>query len=209
MILIENQCSNPPHRLLKHSLLNEDSEVCLFVKDQKRGRRPDYEPTIQHYEKILRANKIKLSISVIPISQLFNEYPTFELRRKLTFAFDKFLVDSTIAAQVNGFLGSKLLNKGRIAFPVNLSGNIADEIDQAVRKVCYKHLNRGLTQSVQVGRHSMSEEEIAENVIDLLRQIGDIHPGGYENVQKLLIRPQLNFPVAVMIFGNIGEYLSN
>lgn len=144
---------------------------------------------------------------MIPINQLYNEYATFELRRKLSFAFDKFLVDGAIAAHVNGFLGTKMLSKGRIAFPVNLgSTNLAEEIDTALRKVCYKHLNRGVTQSIQVGKHSMSDTEIAENVIDLVRQIGEIHPGGYENVHKLHLRPQLNLSVAIPIYVSLGEY---
>lgn len=184
-------------------MLNEESDICLFVKDVKRsGRRPDYEPTIQHYEKLLRTQKIKQNITIIPVSQLYNDYATFEQRRKLTFIYDKFLVDTPIAAQVNGFLGNKLLNKGRIAFPVNLAtgAELGDNIDKAVRTVCYKHLQRGLTQSIQVGRHSMTDEDIADNVIDAVNQFQEFHPGGYANVHKLILRPQLNIPVVVPIY---------
>lgn len=197
----------PFYSPLKHSLLNDESEICLFVKDLKRGRRVDFEPTIQHYEKLLRANKVKHSITVIPLNQLYNEYAPFELRRKLSFAYDKFLADVSIAAHVNGFLGSKMLNKGRLAFPVNLGAkDLADEIDASLRKVCYKHLSRGVTQSIQVGKHSMSNDDIAENVIDLVQKIGEIHPGGYENVQKLHLKPQHNLSVVIPIYVSLGEY---
>lgn len=187
--------------------MNDDSEICLFVKDLKRGRRVDFEPTIQHYEKLLRANKVKHSITVIPLNQLYNEYAPFELRRKLSFAYDKFLADASIAAHVNGFLGSRMLNKGRIAFPVNLSAkDLVDEIDTALRKVCYKHLSRGVTQNIQVGKHSMSDSDIAENIIDLVQKIGDVHPGGYENVHKLHLKPQHNLSVVIPIYVSLGEY---
>lgn len=171
----------------------------MFVKDLKRGRRPDYEPTIQHYEKLLRTNKIKQNITVIPLSQLFNEFTTFELRRKLTFLYDKFLVESNIAASVNGFLGTKLLNKGRIAFPVEFN-NLVESLDIALRTVTYKHLQRGVTSSIPVGRHNMTNETIADNVIDVIGQVQDFHPGGYANVYKLLLRPQHNIPVIVPIY---------
>lgn len=188
--------------LLKHSLHNEDSEVALFVKDMKRGRRLDFEPTIQHYENLLREKNVtKYRITVIPVNQLYNEYATFELRRKLSYLYDKFLVDAPIAAHVNGFLGTKMLKKGRLAIPVNLSKeNLSDEIDKAMRKVFYKHVNQGITQNIQVGKHTMPNEQIAENVIDLLRQFGDIHPGGYKNVHKLFLRPQANVSVVIPLY---------
>lgn len=186
---------------------NEESEVALFVKDLKRGRRLDFEPTIQHYENLLREKNItKYRITIIPVNQLYNEYATFELRRKLSYLYDKFLVDASIAAHVNGFLGSKMLKKGRLAIPVNLSKeDLADEIDKAMRKVFYKHVNQGITQNIQVGKHSMPNDQIAENIIDLLRQFGDIHPGGYKNVHKLFLRPQANVSVVIPLYVSAGK----
>lgn len=167
----------------------------------------DFEPTILHYEELLQTKNVKHKITIIPLNQLYNEYSTFELRRKLTYLYDKFLVDSAIAAHVNGFLGSKMLKKGRLAVPVKLSKeNLAEEIDLALRKVFYKHVNRGIVQSIQVGKHSMSDQHIAENVIDLLRQFGNVHPGGYKNVHKLFLRPQVNISVSIALFVSLGEY---
>lgn len=121
--------------------------------------------------------------------------------------YDKFLVDSAVAAHVNGFLGSKLMKKGRLAIPVNMSKeNLGGEIDLALRKVFYKHVNRGITQNVQVGKHSMSNEQIAENIIDLLHQFGNVHPGGYKNVHKLFLRPQVNISVSIALYVSLGEY---
>lgn len=218
-ISIKSNTQNKPHarthencesfRTLKHTLQNEDSEIALFVKDLKRGRRLDFEPTIQHYENLLREKNVtKYRITVIPVNQLYNEYATFELRRKLSYLYDKFLVDSSIAAHVNGFLGSKMLKKGRLAFPVDLSKeNLSAEIDKALRKVFYKHVNQGITQNVQVGRHSMPNDQIAENIIDLLRQFGNVHPGGYKNVHKLYLRPQANVSVVIPLYVSAGKYL--
>lgn len=196
---------------MKHSLLDEDTEIALFVKDLKRGRRLDFEPTVQHYEQLLRDKGVtKFRITVIPINQLYNEFATFELRRKLSYLYDKFLADASIAAHVNGFLGTKLLKKGRLAIPVNLSKNdLNEEIGKALRKVFYKNANEGITQSIQIGRHHMTEEQIAENVIDLLQRIGEFHPGGYKNVHKMFLRPQTNVSVSIPIFASAGKCLLN
>lgn len=192
---------------MKHSLLNDDSEIAFFVKDLQRGRRVDYEPTIQHYENLLKEKNINHRITVIPINQLYNEYSTFEARRKLSFLYDKFLVDRSVAAHVNGFLGSKMLKKGCLAIPVNTNkDNLSDEIEKALRQVIYKHNNRGVLLSIKVGRHSLSNERIAENIIDLLRQFGNVHPGGFKNVHKLHLRPQANLAISIPIYVSVGEY---
>lgn len=195
------------YRALKHSMLDEDTEIALFVKDLKRGRRLDSEPTIQHYEQLLREKGVtKFRITVIPMNQLYNEYATFELRRKLSYLYDKFLADASIAAHVNGFLGTKMLQKGRLAMPVNLKkDDLNVEFDRALRQVFYKHANQGITQSIQIGKHHMTDDQIAENVIDLLSRIGDIHPGGYKNIYKLFLRPQTNVSVSIPIFAATGK----
>lgn len=194
------------YSVLPHSLETADSDICVFVKDLKRGRKLDHEPTVKHYEQLLRGKKVDRNITVIPINQLYNEFATFELRRKLTYLYDRFLVDKAVAAHVNGFLGHKLLSKGRSAIPVDLGAdNLADEIETALRKVFYKHINNGITQNVQVGRHSMSDAQIAANVTELVGQLAVIHPGGTKNVYKLHLKPNVNVSVAVPLYVDLGE----
>ncbi|KAJ6643507.1 Ribosomal L1 domain-containing protein [Pseudolycoriella hygida] len=189
--------------LLPHSIENADGDVCLFVRDLKRGRKMDFEPTIKHYEQLLRSKKVTQPITIIPVNQLYNEYSSFELRRKLTYLYDKFLVDKAVATHVNGFLGNKIMMKGRSAIPIDLeSENLPDEIDTNLRKVFYKHINNGIVQMVQVGRHSMSDEQIAENIIELLKQLGALHPGGSNNIFKLHLKPNVNISVAVPVYTN-------
>lgn len=99
-----------------------------------------------------------------------------------------------------------MLKKGRLAIPVNLSkGNIANEIDKAMKKVFYKHQNQGITSCVQIGKHSMPNDQIADNVIDLLKQFGNVHPGGYKNVHKLFLRPNTNVSVVIPLYVSVGK----
>lgn len=51
----------------------------------------------------------------------------------------------------------------------------------------------------------MSDDKIAENVVELLKQLGTLHPGGSNNIFKLHLKPNVNIAVAVPIYVNKGE----
>lgn len=53
----------------------------------------------------------------------------------------------------------------------------------------------------------MSKEQIAENITELLKQLGSLHPGGSNNVYKLHLKPNVNISVAVPIYINTGEFV--
>lgn len=99
---------------------------------------------------------IFLFFSSYQVNQLYNEFSSFELRRKLTYLYDKFLVDRAVATHVNGFLGNKIMLKGRSAIPIDIqSENLPDEIETNLRKVFYKHINNGIVQMVQIGKQQV------------------------------------------------------
>lgn len=140
--------------------------------------------TITHYETLFRNNGIdhKL-ITFMPLSQLLNDYASFEERRKLSFMYEQFIVDKDIAVKVNAFLGAKMLHDGRAAFPIDLSDQLtlADKMHKALRMVfcLYSQAtdDKESKSIFRIGRHSMANEHIVENVIDLLYQLQEVHPG--------------------------------
>ncbi len=56
------------YSLLPHSIETSEADVCLFVRDLKRGRKLDFEPTIKHYEQLLRTKKVTQPITIIPVN---------------------------------------------------------------------------------------------------------------------------------------------
>ena len=197
-------------RQLPHSILGEDANVCLVVRDVKRnGRNIDYESTITHYETLFRNKKVNAAnITIIPWSQLLNDYATSDQRRKLTFLYDHFLVDKTIALKLNAFLGSKLMQEARAAFPVDLkSTTLAKEIDANLRKVFYRYPFSEFAHktTVRVGRHKMANEQIVDNIIDVIRQLGTYHPGGSQNIFKIHIKPTGFVANAVQLYQSSGK----
>lgn len=145
----------------------------------------------------------------MPISQFFNEYATFDQRRKLTFLFDKFMCDLPIATRVNAFLGFKLLQDGRGAFPVDLTSNeLPEEVDGVLRQVYYQypHLEYSSNKPhIRVGRKSMPDEQVVENIIDLVHQLGSLHPGGSHNIAKIHLRANGNASTVVDLYVTKGK----
>lgn len=126
----------------------------------------------------------------MPLSQLLNDYAGYEERRKLAFMYEQFIVDNDIAVKVNAFLGAKMVQDGRAAFPVDFSDPkiLPDTLDETLRMVycMYTHLtdDKESKSVFRIGRHSMSNEDIVENIIDLLYQLQDVHPGKIRVVLK-------------------------
>lgn len=158
----------------------------IIVKDVRLAGNKLAKPerTVSHYETLFRNNGIDQKlITFMPLSQLLNDYAGYEERRKLAFLYEQFIVDKDIAAKVNAFLGTKLLHEGRAAFPTDFSDplTLADKIHKAMRMVycMYSQPTEDHESKcvIRVGRHSMANEHIVENVIDLLYQLQELHPG--------------------------------
>lgn len=208
------------HSELPHTVLAEDAPICIFVKDIKRpvatparNAKPAniVDLTVKHYEQLFTSKKIDLSnITFMTLSQLINDYTSYDQRRKLTFLFDKFLVESTIATRVNAFLGSKLLVDGRVAYPIELGvDDLATEYDIVLRQVVYQatptleyQFNKPL---IRVGRFSQPVSQVAENIIDLVGQLGTLHPGGSPNIQHIYLRTNGNVATFLQLYTNPGK----
>lgn len=202
--------------ILPRTCHNDDSNVLMFVKDVRiaGGKLANAERTINHYETIFRNNSIDQKlITFMPLSQLLNGYPSYEERRKLSFMYDQFVVDRDIAVKVNAFLGTKMLHDGRAAFPIDFSDQLtlADKVHKALRMVYCMYTQPTTDQEsksvIRVGRHSMSNEHIVENIVDLLYQLQEIHPGNLSVFNDLSLdvkqkQPQLSLTCEVYLKDN-------
>lgn len=201
---------------LPYTVLANDSPVCLFVRDLKKppqtpGRQaksPNLaDLTVRHYEQLLAAAKIDTSnVTVIPLSVLFNDYISLDQRRKLTYLYDKFIVEASVATRVNAFLGVKLLYRfSRAAFPIDLrAADLAAEWDTVQRQVFYQSLQAAdheITRPhICVGRESQDTAQVAENIVDLLGQLGALQPGGAPNISSLYLRASGNVATTVQLY---------
>lgn len=89
---------------MKHSLLIEDDDVILFVKDLHRGVK-DFEETIRHYEDFLKEKGVTGIKTIMPFEQLRQEYSSYEMKIKLSQMYEYYLCDAAISGHISGFLG--------------------------------------------------------------------------------------------------------
>lgn len=90
---------------LKNSLVGPNDDVAIIVPDLQRGARFDYEPTVQHYEDLLREAGVEQRLSVVPFNRLRNDMGTFEAKRKFLNSYDYLLCDGRLSGQASAFLG--------------------------------------------------------------------------------------------------------
>ncbi|KOC65137.1 Ribosomal L1 domain-containing protein [Habropoda laboriosa] len=175
--------------LLPYSLVSTKDEVALFVCDLQRGRRKDYEPTIEHYENLLHKHGCTRVKSIIPLNQVKTEYDQYELKRKLVGSYDYFLVDGKIAGHLSHLLGRDFYKKRKLPTSVKMhSKNLKSEVEYALRHTVMQVHSFGDTHVVQIGHTSMKKKEILENILATCNYLSKHYPGGWANIRSVRIK---------------------
>ena len=183
---------------------NED-DVALIVPDLQRGAKVDYEPTIQHYEDLLREKGIS-GIKIIPFNQLRKEYKTFEAKRKLANTYDYFLCDGRISGHSVGFCG-KIFQKVRTTLqPVTLEDpdKYKTNIEKALKRTGYKQLHKGDLISIPVGNDRFTTKQLAENIMAVVDHLKTTFPGGYPNIRNIYVKIDIKGTSALPLYVNLA-----
>ncbi|XP_059620066.1 ribosomal L1 domain-containing protein CG13096 [Phlebotomus argentipes] len=191
--------------LLPHSLINDTDEVCLFVKDLRRGTKIDYEPTKEHFEEVLRVAGVSRINRVIPINELKKEYGPYEAKLKLAQSFDVFLADSRIYNRVMPLVGKHFLKRKKLPIALKMDcEDLEESVAKALRFTIYRQSNAGNVMSIDVGKHSMSKEAITDNIVALVEQLKTQLPGGWENIKSIYVKPAKDEPLSIPLYLNAG-----
>lgn len=193
---------NCPSRIirlpLKHNLLTDTSEVCLIVSDLKRGRRVDYNPTVEHYEEILRKNKIENIKRIIPMNCIRTEYDQFELKRRLVMQYDQFLVDGKITGHIYHLLGRLFYEKKKSPNSVRFDrSDLKGNIESALKKTQIHIHSKGNTYLTQIGHSKMNIDEILENFESVCVTLKKEMPGKWENIRALHVKTPHSMAIPV------------
>jgi len=195
-------------------------DVCLIVRSPglKKGtgdRDLDFEQIRSVYrEKLTEAgfeeDFIKHRLVIIPMSQLLTEYKDKEAKGKLSVAYDVFLADNTLMKSkysgLNASLGSDFFFKAKkVPIPVNLklSGSeLKVEITNALDSTHIHDTGRGTKVSVKIACLEQKEEEVAYNLIHVLKTVKRIYG---VNVQSLSLRLNRGCPFTLPFFLDQGN----
>lgn len=198
LIKIPN-CADRIIRLpLNNSLVTDSTEVCLIVPDLKKGRRVDYEPTVEHYENLLRENKVNNINKIIPMNSIKTEYDQFELKRRLISQYDYFLADGTISGHLSHLLGKVFYTKRKLPTPVHLTrGNIKASIESALKKTQMHIHSKGNTLITEIGSAKMKIDDIVSNVSSVVKALNEMLPGGWDNIRSLHLKTHLSIAIPI------------
>ncbi|RVE45231.1 hypothetical protein evm_010121 [Chilo suppressalis] len=184
-----------------HSTASSSGEVCLITPDLKKGRKIDHEPTVDHWEEILRNAGITSVKTVLPMRQLRVEYDQFELKRRLLTQHDFIMVDTRVLNHVSHILGKMFFKKHNMLIPVRLNEKKKDikmAVDIGLRTSMLR-LSEGPTSVILIGHTGMSKENLKENVLSLVKQIQDKYPGGEANIRSIALKLPLSLSVPLYI----------
>lgn len=185
-----------------------DDEVALFVCDLERGRRKDYEPTVEHYRNLLDKHGCTRVNEIIPINRVKTEFDQFELKKKLLFSYDHFLVDGRIAGHVSHLLGKFFSKKRKLPTSIRMENkDLKHEIDYALRKTSMQLHSHGDTHLMQIGNTSMTKKKILKNVLVACEKLSKNYPGGWANIRALRLKSTKS--LALPIYMTLSKLLKN
>lgn len=186
--------------LLPHSIITPDDEVALFVCDLQRGRRKDYEPTVEHYRDLLNKHGCTRINEIIPMNRVKTEFDQFELKKKLIGSYDCFLVDGRISGHMSHLLGKEFSMKRKLPTSIRMqSKDLKHEIDHALRKTNMYIHSHGDTHIVQIGNTAMSEKQVLKNVLAACKNLHKNYPGGWVNIRALRLKSAKSLSVPFYI----------
>lgn len=175
--------------VLPHSIVSAADDIALFVCDLARGRRKDYEPTVDHYRELLDKCGCTRIKDIIPMNQVKTEYDQYELKRKLVASYDHFLVDGRIAGHMSHLLGKIFDKKRKFATSIKMdSKDLKHQIDYALQKTVMRSHSFGDCHTIQVANTSMKKRYILENIIALCNNLAKVYPGGWSNIRAIRLK---------------------
>lgn len=164
----------------------------------------DFEPTVVHYENLLRNHNCGFIKAIIPFNQLKTEYNQFEMKKKLFNLYDVFLVDGRISGHVAKVLGKKFSSKKKTPIPIRMEKpNLEERIKKALGKTTMRLSDYGTHTTLQVGSGSMTDSQVAENIVAVCDYLSKNFPGGEENIRNLAIKTPLG--PSVPLYVSLGK----
>ncbi|KAL3502894.1 hypothetical protein ACH5RR_037343 [Cinchona calisaya] len=174
--------TNPFKIPLPNPLSDSNSELCLIIDD-----RPKSNLTSETAKKIIKSQNLPVS-KVIKLSKLKSNYKPFEAKRKLCDSYDLFLVDRRVVHLLPKLLGKFFFKKKKLPLPLDLSHkNWKEQIERAMG--CgLLYMRTGTCCVMKVGKLSMENEEIVENVVKGIDGVVNVVPKKWGGVRSLHLK---------------------
>ena len=151
--------------------------VCIFTKDPH-----------EEYKKRIKALGLPSIVKVMPVSKLRKNFKPFEAKRQLCASYDIFLTDCRIVALLPKLIGKKFFEAKKIPVVVDLTKeDLKTELETAINST-YLHLTSGPCSSVKIGLASQGVSALTENGSQIIKQVIEKIPGGWDNIKILHVK---------------------
>ncbi|KAL8109654.1 putative ribosome biogenesis protein C8F11.04 [Apium graveolens] len=175
-------CRVNPYKIpLPHPLV-QDSEICLIIDD-----RPKSKMTSKEAKKKVQNDGILVS-KVLKFTKLKTDYKAFEAKRKLCDSYDMFFAAKGVIPLLPKLLGKSFFKKKKLPLPIDLSHkNWKEQIERACGSGLF-YIKSGTCSVVKIGRVSMEEREVVENVVEGINGVVELVPKGWEGVRSFHLK---------------------
>lgn len=151
--------------------------VCIFTKDPH-----------DEYKKRIKTLGLPSIVKVMPVSKLRKNFKPFEAKRQLCASYDIFLTDCRIVALLPKLIGKKFFEAKKIPVVVDLTKeDLKTELETAINST-YLHLTSGPCSSVKIGLSSQGVSALTENGSQIIKQVVEKIPGGWDNIKCLHVK---------------------
>lgn len=178
----QNGCRVNPYKIpLPHPLI-QDSEICLIIDD-----RPKSKLSSKEAKKKVQNDGILVS-KVLKFSKLKTDYKSFEAKRKLCDSYDMFFAAKGVIPLLPKLLGKTFFKKKKLPLPIDLTHkNWKEQIERACGSGLF-YIKSGTCSVVKIGRVSMEEREVVENVVEGINGVIELVPKGWEGVRSFHLK---------------------
>lgn len=74
------------------------------------------------------------------------------------------------------------------AVRLSKENSLATEISRALKRTAYRQLRKGDLTAIPVGIHEHSGQELAENILTIIKQLEQHYPGGLANIRSIYLK---------------------
>jgi len=172
----------------------ESVKVCIFTKDPH-----------EEYKRRIKTLGLPSIVKVMPVSKLRKNFKPFEAKRQLCASYDIFLTDCRIVALLPKLIGKKFFEAKKIPVVVDMTKeDLKSELEAAINST-YLHLTSGPCCSVKIGISSQGTLALTENASQIIKQVVEKIPGGWDNIKVLNLKTPHSLALPVFTCNNSVE----
>ncbi|KAG4305177.1 hypothetical protein PORY_001347 [Pneumocystis oryctolagi] len=198
--IVDKKKLKPSKIMLKHPIIDPDSECCLIVKDPQR-----------FYKDLVTSAKLNKRITkVIGVSKLRKKFKSYEQRRALRDSYDLFLADDRVIHLLPNLLGKTFYEKKRQPIPIDLATkctpeHLLKEVEKAYSST-YLHLSPGTCTGVKCGAICQTPKQIAENIQIITSTLAEkFVKDGWKGIKGFHIKTNESIAIPIWLSENVFD----